>query len=106
MAMTPRIVDRADFDGLFTALVDLGYTPVGPTLADAAIRYGEVRSASDLPAGWGDEQDRHLSRRSSSDEALFRYQSAPIPGSDISTHPAPRFSRSRGRTVHPSSPAR
>lgn len=76
--MPARVVDRADFGGLFDALVDLGYTPIAPTVVDGAIRYDEVRGAEDLPAGWRDIQDGgsyRIVRRD--DDALFGYAVGP-----------------------------
>ncbi len=76
--MPAQIVDRADFDGLFGALVDLGYTPIGPVLADAAVRLGEVEGTGDLPAGWMDVQDGGTYRLAPrDDDALFGYAVGP-----------------------------
>jgi formate hydrogenlyase subunit 6/NADH:ubiquinone oxidoreductase subunit I len=47
---------------------------IGPTVRDGAISYERVNSASDLPAGWSDEQEPgryRLKRRD--DQALFGY---------------------------------
>jgi ferredoxin len=76
--MDARVVDRADFDGLFAALTDLGYTPIAPTVVDDAIRYGMVESSADLPAGRGDLQDGGTYRLTSrDDDALFGYAVGP-----------------------------
>jgi ferredoxin len=51
---------------------------VGPTIREGAIVYDRVASASDLPAGWTDEQDGgkyRLKRRK--DEAIFGYVVGP-----------------------------
>ncbi len=76
--MTARVVDRADLDGLMDALVDLGYTPIGPSVIDGAIRYAEVQSTADLPAGMSDVQDGGSYRLTErDDDALFGYAVGP-----------------------------
>ncbi len=73
-----HVIERADFDELFEALARRGYTTVGPTVRDQAIVYDEIRSVTDLPVGWTDEQDGghyRLVRRE--DEALFGYAVGP-----------------------------
>ena len=51
------IIERRDLDGLLAGISGQGYQVVGPTVHDGAIVYRDVRSAADLPIGWGDEQD-------------------------------------------------
>ena len=72
------IIERRDLDGLLAAICDQGYQLVGPTVHDGAIVYRDVRSAADLPVGWGDEQDggRYRLRRRE-DEAVFGYAVGP-----------------------------
>jgi ferredoxin len=73
-----HVIERADFDAVFTALVARGYTVVGPTVRDQAIVYDELSSSADLPAGWTDEQDGgHYRLRRREDEALFGYAVGP-----------------------------
>ena len=43
---------RADLDRLFGALAADGRRIVGPTIADGAVVYDELRSPAELPAGW------------------------------------------------------
>ena len=77
--MTPgHVIERRDFDRLFDALARHGYTVVGPTIRDEAIVYDEIRSVTDLPEGWTDEQDggRYRLRRTD-DRALFGYAVGP-----------------------------
>ncbi len=75
MAVT---LERPGVDALLAALADRGYTVVGPTLAQDAIVYGELRSSADLPVGWTDEQDGgHYRLRRRDDEALFGYAVGP-----------------------------
>jgi NAD(P)H-flavin reductase/NAD-dependent dihydropyrimidine dehydrogenase PreA subunit len=47
---------RAGLDTLIALLIDDGRTVIGPTIGDGAIAYEEIRSAADLPIGWGEEQ--------------------------------------------------
>jgi sulfhydrogenase subunit beta (sulfur reductase) len=80
---TPRpgatvIIDRDALDDLLAGILGLGYQLVGPTVRERAIVYRDVRSAADLPIGWGDEQDGgqyRLKRRE--DEAVFGYAVGP-----------------------------
>jgi hypothetical protein len=73
-----HVLEREEFDGLFGVLSRRGYTVMGPTVADGAIVYGELRSAADLPIGWTDEQDGgHYRLRRRDDEALFGYAVGP-----------------------------
>ncbi len=75
--MTVRLA-RPALDGLLAALDRRGYTVVGPTVADGAIVYDELRSTADLPVGWTDEQDGgHYRLRRRDDEALFGYNVGP-----------------------------
>ena len=53
----PAFLRRADLDRLISLLREDGRTVIGPTVSDGAIVYDEIRSASDLPAGWRDEQE-------------------------------------------------
>lgn len=76
--MQARVVDRAHFDELFTTLVDLGYTPIGPAVVDDAIRYTELHSPADLPVGRRDVQDGGSYRLTErDDDALFGYAVGP-----------------------------
>jgi sulfhydrogenase subunit beta (sulfur reductase) len=65
-------------DQLFTALEKRGFEVVGPTLRDGAIVYDRIGSASDLPAGWTDEQEAaHYRLKPRNDQALFGYAVGP-----------------------------
>jgi sulfhydrogenase subunit beta (sulfur reductase) len=73
-----KLLEQPALNGLLEALVADGFRLVGPTVADGAIVYDEIRSAADLPAGWTDEQDAgtyRLKRRD--DDALFGYAVGP-----------------------------
>ena len=80
---TPRsgatvTVERSDLDALLGSIAQQGYQVLGPTVHDGAIVYREVRSAADLPIGWGDEQDGGKYRlRRREDEAVFGYAVGP-----------------------------
>ncbi len=72
------ILQREDFGALLDALSRRGYTIVGPTVRDEAIVYGEIAEVSDLPIGWGDEQEAGRYRlRRRDDDALFGYAVGP-----------------------------
>jgi len=72
------VLERADFQALFDALVAGGYKVLGPTLRDGAIVYDELESVGDLPAGWTDVQDGATYRVSKrQDDALFGYAVGP-----------------------------
>lgn len=70
-------IRTVDLDGL-QALIDVlgqrGYTVLGPVARDGAITVRPVRAVTDLPAGWGDDQQpgRYRLRRRA-DDALFGY---------------------------------
>ena len=73
-----HVIQRRDFDRLFAALAQRGYTIIGPRVRERAIVYDELRSSADLPAGWTDEQEGghyRLVRRD--DDALFGYNVGP-----------------------------
>jgi Fe-S-cluster-containing hydrogenase component 2 len=71
-------VTRADFPGLFTALLQYGFKIIGPTVREGAIIYDEIAAVGDLPVGLTDEQEAgtyRLARRG--DSALFGYNVGP-----------------------------
>lgn len=68
------ILERAGFQTLLDALRSQGYTPVGPTVRDGAIVYGDLTRVEDLSIGWTDRQEAgvyRLERRK--DGALFLF---------------------------------
>ena len=76
--MAPAVLRRDGLDQLFDAIRRRGFRLVGPVLRDGAICYGDIASASDLPAGWTDDQDAGTYRlRRRDDEALFGYNVGP-----------------------------
>jgi sulfhydrogenase subunit beta (sulfur reductase) len=63
---------------LLDALTSRGFEVVGPTVRDGAIVYDRIVSASDLPAGWTDEQEAaHYRLERREDQALFAYGVGP-----------------------------
>jgi NAD(P)H-flavin reductase/NAD-dependent dihydropyrimidine dehydrogenase PreA subunit len=69
---------RSGLGGLVEALHDAGRTIVGPTIADGAIVYDEIRSVLDLPIGWRDQQapGRYELARTD-DDRVFGYTVGP-----------------------------
>ena len=64
----------AQFQQLLDLIKSHGYKLLGPTVRDDAIIYDELRSAQDLPIGWGDEQEAGYYRiKRRSDQAFFGY---------------------------------
>ena len=73
-----QVLDLDGLDGLVNALVERGYSVVGPVMRDAAIVYDEIESAGDLPIGWTDRQEAgsyRVARRG--DKARFGYAVGP-----------------------------
>jgi ferredoxin len=63
---------------LLDALMTRGFEVIGPTVRDGAIVYDRIGSASDLPAGWTDEQEAaHYRLQRRQDKALFGYGVGP-----------------------------
>ena len=72
------IVDLAGLDVLMRTLAEHGYETQGPVVRDGAIMPGPVARASDLPAGFHDEQaPGHYRLRDDGDEALFGWAVGP-----------------------------
>jgi len=66
------VLERQHLQQLLNVLSKRGYRVLGPTVRDRTIVYDELSSASDLPAGWTDEQNGgsyRLTKRT--DDALF-----------------------------------
>ncbi len=63
-----------DFQPLLEVLIHLGYQPVGPTLEDGRLIYGDLTTMAQLPVGWTDEQEAGAFRlKQRDDQALFGY---------------------------------
>lgn len=74
--METRLIDLAGLQALLDALVRRGYQVLGPTVRAGAIVTGPVRQVSDLPVGWGDDQDAaHYRLRRRDDGAVFGFAS-------------------------------
>ena len=68
------VVERADLQVLFDVLRRQGYCVMGPRARQGAIVYDEITSVTELPAGWGDEQEGgHYRLKRRDDGALFGY---------------------------------
>jgi sulfhydrogenase subunit beta (sulfur reductase) len=68
------VIAAADFQTVLDALAGQGYRPVGPTLLDGQLIYGDLTGVADLPVGWTSEQEPgsfRLQRRE--DQAFFGY---------------------------------
>lgn len=69
-----RVLPVAGLQTLIDALSERGYTVIGPTVRDGAVMLGPVRSVSELPGGWSDEQDAaHYRLSQSGSPALFGF---------------------------------
>jgi sulfhydrogenase subunit beta (sulfur reductase) len=72
------LLDAADLDGLLAALAGAGYRVIGPTVRDRAIVLDELRSAGDLPFGWGVSlQPGGYRIRPRDDRAAFGHSAGP-----------------------------
>lgn len=72
------IFDTAGLQRLVEILIERGYRVIGPTLRDNAIVLDELRSAADLPRGWGvDVAPGHYRLRPRDDDAAFGHSSGP-----------------------------
>ncbi len=72
------ILEAQHFQQLIDALLKRGYRVLGPTVRDQAIVYDEVRSVTDLPIGYTDEQDGGVYRlKQRADQAFFGYAVGP-----------------------------
>ena len=72
------VLDKPDLGRIIDRLWQEGYTVVGPTIAQGAIIFDEVRALEQLPIGWTDEQEGgtyRLKRRD--DGAYFGYAVGP-----------------------------
>ena len=78
MAVVPVIMGLEGVDALLRVLVASGYRVIGPTVRDGAIVYHDIEDVTDLPAGWGDDQEAGRYRlRRRGDAAVFGYAVGP-----------------------------
>lgn len=76
--MSSAVIDATGLRLLVSALIDRGYRVVGPTLSDNSIVLSELKSADDLPRGWGvDVGPGHYRLRRRDDDALFGHSAGP-----------------------------
>ena len=74
----PGVVKVEDFQQLLDALIRRGHQVVGPTIRDGAIVYDTLTRASQLPAGWTDEQaPGHYKLKERPDRTYFGYGVGP-----------------------------
>lgn len=72
------VVDASGLAALVDALLRRGHRVVGPVVRDGAIVLGDLRSATDLPAGWGvDVAPGHYRLRRRADAAVFAHSAGP-----------------------------
>ena len=74
----PRLIATEGLGDLYRALVAEGYRVIGPTVQDGAIVLRELRSAAELPFGWGvrlEPGGYRLRRRD--DQAAFGHSAGP-----------------------------
>jgi sulfhydrogenase subunit beta (sulfur reductase) len=72
------VIEKPSLGRIIDRLWEESYTVVGPTIAQGAIVFDELRSLGQLPIGWTDEQEGgtyRLKRRG--DEAYFGYAVGP-----------------------------
>jgi ferredoxin len=73
-----RIIEKSALGKIIERLHREGFTVIGPTIAQGAIVFDEVRSLSELPIGWTDEQEGgHYRLRRRDDGAYFGYAVGP-----------------------------
>ena len=71
-----RVLSLDGLRALIDVLAQDGFCVIAPVVRDGAIGYGPVSQLSDLPVGWGDEQDAGSYRlRRRDDELVFGYAS-------------------------------
>jgi formate hydrogenlyase subunit 6/NADH:ubiquinone oxidoreductase subunit I len=72
------VLEKPELGRIIDHLWADGYTVVGPTIAQGAIVFDELRSLRDLPIGWTDEQEAGIYRlRTREDGAYFGYAVGP-----------------------------
>jgi formate hydrogenlyase subunit 6/NADH:ubiquinone oxidoreductase subunit I len=77
-AKTVAFLPTPQLQALIDVLIADGFTVLGPTIAQGAIIYDEIRSLDDLPRGWTERQEAgqyRLERRQ--DEAYFGFVVGP-----------------------------
>ena len=67
----PAVVTPEQLEKLIATLVVDGFEVIGPIVRDGAITYEPLKSISDLPAGWTDEQEPARYRLNKTDSPAF-----------------------------------
>jgi ferredoxin len=90
------ILQADDLQHLLEALHARHYQVIGPTVSDNAVVLEEIRSVSDLPVGWTDEQEGGVYRlRRREDDAFFGYVVGPRSWKQFLNPPNLRLWRAR-----------
>ena len=85
---------------LVAELRSAGFTVVGPTVRDAAIRFAEITRAAQLPAGRGDDQQPgRYQLTEHDDELMFDFAAGPDSAKRYTQPPRLALTRMRGTTV-------
>ncbi len=72
------VIDKSDLERIIDKLWRDGYTVIGPTIAQGAIVFDELRALKQLPIGWTDEQEGGKYRLKPRDDgAYFGYAVGP-----------------------------
>jgi hypothetical protein len=72
------VLNKPDLGAIIARLWQAGYTVIGPTIAQGAIIFDEVRRLDQLPIGWTDEQEGGTYRlRRREDGVYFGYAVGP-----------------------------
>jgi formate hydrogenlyase subunit 6/NADH:ubiquinone oxidoreductase subunit I len=72
------LLSKLQFQGFIDLLWNEGYRVIGPTVAQEAIIYDEIRAVDDLPRGWTDEQSGgHYRLKRRGDDAWFGFVVGP-----------------------------
>ncbi len=75
---TQVVMESSDLQKFIDVLWRKGYHVVGPTVRNGVVVYDELKSVTDLPAGWTDEQEGATYRLKKTDgKAFFAYGIGP-----------------------------
>ena len=95
-------LERSGLEDLVAALRADGRTVIGPTVADGAIVYDEIRGAGELPHGMGDVQAAGRYRLTRRDDArVFGYVVGPTSWKRWVFPPTIELNTGRRATVRP-----
>jgi ferredoxin len=68
------VIERDDLQQILQVLGDDGYQTIGPVIREGSMEYGEIKTISELPIGWRDEQGPGIYRLKKSEApSLFGY---------------------------------